>query len=78
MSSSPRHETNKGSFGEAGSQMNPRKQWRSVQVHQFDWVLAPYDIRASKAHARVLNRAGLLSDEDLTTMLEGSINLQLM
>ena len=29
----------------------------------FDWVLAPYDIAASKAHARVLFRAGLLTDE---------------
>ena len=26
----------------------------------FDWVLAPYDVAASKAHARVLFRAGLL------------------
>ena len=38
---------------------------------QFDWVLAPFDIQASKAHARVLNRAGLLSDDDLTAMLAG-------
>ncbi|MGV0802558.1 argininosuccinate lyase, partial [Mycolicibacterium elephantis] len=29
----------------------------------FDWVLAPYDIRASKAHAQVLFNAGLLTDE---------------
>ena len=33
----------------------------SVSTH-FDWVLAPYDVLASKAHAKVLNRAGLLSD----------------
>ncbi|WP_373281203.1 argininosuccinate lyase [Nocardia testacea] len=38
---------------------------------QFDWVLAPYDIRASKAHARVLNKAGLLSESDLSAMLAG-------
>ncbi|WP_255450322.1 argininosuccinate lyase [Skermania sp. ID1734] len=37
----------------------------------FDWALAPYDIRASKAHARVLNRAGLLTDTDLAAMLAG-------
>jgi argininosuccinate lyase len=37
----------------------------------FDWVLAPYDIEASRAHARVLNRAGLLTDSDLASMLEG-------
>ncbi|MGV9672371.1 MULTISPECIES: argininosuccinate lyase [unclassified Gordonia (in: high G+C Gram-positive bacteria)] len=38
---------------------------------QFDWVLAPFDIRASKAHARVLNTAGLLGDDDLAAMLDG-------
>ncbi|MDF3280070.1 argininosuccinate lyase [Gordonia sp. N1V] len=37
----------------------------------FDWVLAHFDIRASKAHARVLNAAGLLGDDDLTAMLDG-------
>ena len=38
---------------------------------QFDWRLAPYDIAGSKAHAKVLHRAGLLTDEDLTKMLAG-------
>ncbi|MCP1388540.1 argininosuccinate lyase [Corynebacterium sp. TA-R-1] len=42
----------------------------SVSTH-FDWVLAPYDVLASTAHAKVLNRAGLLSDADLQTMLAG-------
>lgn len=42
----------------------------SVSTH-FDWVLAPYDVLASKAHARVLHKAGLLSDEDFDTMLAG-------
>ncbi|MFT4087914.1 MAG: argininosuccinate lyase [Gordonia sp. (in: high G+C Gram-positive bacteria)] len=37
----------------------------------FDWALAPYDVAASKAHARVLNRAGLLSDDDLVAMHDG-------
>jgi len=37
----------------------------------FDWALAPYDIRASKAHARVLHKAGLLSEADLAGMLDG-------
>ncbi|MEO7000136.1 MAG: lyase family protein, partial [Terracoccus sp.] len=35
----------------------------------FDWRLAPYDIRGSQAHARVLHAAGLLSDEHLEAML---------
>src|SRR5699024_6868313 len=34
-----------------------------------DWRLAPYDIAGSRAHARVLHRAGLLSDDELTRML---------
>ncbi|MFG1628659.1 argininosuccinate lyase [Kribbella sp. NPDC049227] len=38
---------------------------------QFDWRLAPYDIAGSKAHAKVLHRAGLLTDEDLSAMLAG-------
>src|SRR6476646_5254968 len=41
----------------------------------FDWVLAPYDVRASQAHARVLHKAGLLSDADLATMLDGLTRL---
>ncbi len=40
----------------------------SVSVH-FDWRLAPYDLLASKAHARVLHRAGLLEDGELGRML---------
>ncbi|SES18507.1 argininosuccinate lyase [Corynebacterium cystitidis] len=42
----------------------------SVSTH-FDWVLAPYDVLASKAHAKVLNQAGLLTDNDLDIMLRG-------
>ncbi len=40
----------------------------SVSV-QFDWRLAPYDLLASRAHARVLHRAGLLTQEELDRML---------
>ncbi len=40
----------------------------SVSVH-FDWRLAPYDLQASKAHARVLHGAGLLTDDECTRML---------
>jgi len=35
----------------------------------FDWRLAPYDIRGSRAHARVLHAAGLLDDAELSGML---------
>ncbi|WP_099025365.1 argininosuccinate lyase [Mycolicibacterium palauense] len=37
----------------------------------FDWALAPYDVRASKAHARVLHRAGLLTDDQRDGLLAG-------
>jgi argininosuccinate lyase len=40
----------------------------SLSVH-FDWRLAQYDLRASKAHARVLHSAGLLTDDEATRML---------
>lgn len=39
----------------------------SVSTH-FDWRLAPYDITASKAHATVMHRAGLLTDDELNSM----------
>src|SRR5271154_7409490 len=41
----------------------------SVSV-QFDWRLARYDLRASRAHARVLHGAGLLTDDELNAMLK--------
>ncbi|XVS62780.1 argininosuccinate lyase [Actinosynnema sp. CA-299493] len=40
----------------------------SASTH-FDWRLAPYDIRGSRAHARVLHRAGLLTADELARML---------
>ncbi len=38
---------------------------------QFDWRLAPHDLAGSRAHARALHRAGLLTDADLAAMLAG-------
>src|SRR3954451_8426331 len=40
----------------------------SVSVH-FDWRLATYDLAASRAHARVLHGAALLTDAELGQML---------
>jgi argininosuccinate lyase len=37
----------------------------------FDWVLAPYDLAGSRAHARALHAAALLSDGELEAMLAG-------
>ena len=42
----------------------------SASIH-FDWVLAPFDIAQSKAHANVLYKAGLLSNEAHAKMLSG-------
>ncbi|MDQ4502631.1 argininosuccinate lyase [Sinomonas sp. ASV322] len=36
----------------------------------FDWRLARYDIAGSRAHARVLHRAGLLDDAELAGMID--------
>ncbi|WP_343035804.1 argininosuccinate lyase [Isoptericola sediminis] len=36
----------------------------------FDWALAQYDIRGSRAHAQVLHAARLLTDDELTAMHE--------
>jgi argininosuccinate lyase len=47
----------------------------SVSV-QFDWRLAPYDIAASRAHARVLAGAGLLDSEELGRMLAALDDLE--
>jgi argininosuccinate lyase len=37
----------------------------------FDWRLASHDLAGSRAHARVLHRAGLLDDVELAAMLDG-------
>jgi argininosuccinate lyase len=42
----------------------------SASVH-FDWRLAPYDIAGSRAHARVLHKAGLLTADELRRMTAG-------
>ena len=47
----------------------------SVSV-QFDWRLAPYDLAASRAHARVLAGAGLLDAAELGRMLAALDDLE--
>ncbi|MDQ1731155.1 MAG: argininosuccinate lyase [Pseudonocardiales bacterium] len=42
----------------------------SLSTH-FDWRLARHDIAGSRAHARVLHSAGLLSEQELANMLAG-------
>ena len=64
--------TNEGSLwgGRFADGPSPELAALSKSTH-FDWVLAPYDVAASKAHARVLHRAGLLTDEQRDGLLAG-------
>lgn len=64
--------TNEGSLwgGRFADGPSPALAALSKSTH-FDWVLAPYDIAASKAHAKVLHRAGLLTDEQRDGLLAG-------
>jgi argininosuccinate lyase len=39
--------------------------------HQLDNRLVPYDVRATIAHARMLNARGLLGDEHVTAIVQG-------
>ena len=48
----------------------------SASVH-FDWRLAVYDLRQSRAHARVLHGANLLTDDELTAMIEALNGLEI-
>src|SRR5215218_5542633 len=38
---------------------------------RFDYRLAPYDLEQSRAHARMLARSGIISDEDLEALERG-------
>jgi argininosuccinate lyase len=54
--------------GRFGGGPSPAMASLSKSTH-FDWQLAPYDLAGSRAHARVLHRAGLLADDELEQML---------
>jgi argininosuccinate lyase len=38
---------------------------------RFDWRLAAYDLAGSRAHARALHRAGLLTDDEVAALITG-------
>ncbi|MDK8453794.1 argininosuccinate lyase [Corynebacterium marquesiae] len=70
------HKTNEGALWGGRFSGGPSEAMFALSVStHFDWVLAPYDVLASKAHAKVLHKAGLLSDDDLDTMLSGLTEL---
>jgi argininosuccinate lyase len=66
------HGTNEGALWGGRFESGPAAAMAALSKStHFDWVLAPYDVRASQAHAKVLHRAGLLTEADLATMLDG-------
>lgn len=70
------HKTNEGALWGGRFSGGPSEAMFALSVStHFDWVLAPYDVLASKAHAKVQHKAGLLSDADLDTMLTGLTEL---
>ncbi|WP_293823766.1 argininosuccinate lyase [uncultured Corynebacterium sp.] len=70
------HKTNEGALWGGRFSGGPSEAMFALSVStHFDWVLATYDVLASKAHAKVLHKAGLLSDADLDTMLSGLTEL---
>lgn len=72
MTDNTKHGTNEGALWGGRFSGGPSEAMFALSVStHFDWVLAPYDVLASQAHAKVLHSAGLLSDEDLETMLAG-------
>ncbi|MFP5253091.1 MAG: argininosuccinate lyase [Actinomycetes bacterium] len=66
------HRTNTGALwgGRFADGPSPQLAALSRSTH-FDWRLAPYDLAGSKAHARVLHRAGLLTATELEGLLAG-------
>ena len=60
--------------GRFASGPSPEMAALSLSTH-FDWVLAPYDLAASRAHAGVLHAAGLLTDDELAAMLAALTSL---
>jgi argininosuccinate lyase len=64
--------TNEGKLwgGRFAGGPSPELEALSRSTH-FDWRLVPYDLAGSVAHANALHRAGLLTDADHATLLEG-------
>jgi argininosuccinate lyase len=54
---------------------SPELEALSRSTH-FDWRLVPYDLAGSVAHANALQRAGLLTDGDHRTLLDGLASLR--
>ncbi len=70
MSETPNDEKTSLWGGRFASGPSPELVELSRSTH-FDWRLAPYDLAGSRAHAMVLQAAGLLSRDDLTALIAG-------
>ncbi|MCM3688842.1 argininosuccinate lyase [Kocuria rosea] len=70
MAQQDKHGTNEGALWGGRFAGGPADALAALsRSTHFDWRLAPYDIAGSRAHARVLRTAGLLTDDELTGML---------
>ncbi|MDX6359114.1 MAG: argininosuccinate lyase [Nocardioidaceae bacterium] len=68
--------TNEGKLwgGRFAGGPSPELEALSRSTH-FDWRLVPYDLAGSRAHAGALHAAGLLTDADHATLLDGLASL---
>ncbi|MFI7482134.1 argininosuccinate lyase [Kocuria sp. M1R5S2] len=77
MADHDRHGTNEGALWGGRFAGGPADALAALSKStDFDWRLAPYDIAGSRAHARVLRAAGLLTDEELAGMIEALDRLE--
>ncbi|MGI4893870.1 MAG: lyase family protein, partial [Janthinobacterium lividum] len=71
MSTPPQTQGEKGLWG-ARFATGPAQAMAALSKStHFDFRLARYDLAGSRAHARVLHAAGLLTDDVLTALLAG-------
>jgi argininosuccinate lyase len=68
--------TNEGKLwgGRFAGGPSPELEALSRSTH-FDWRLVPYDLAGSRAHANALHTAGLLTDDDHRSLLDGLTTL---
>ncbi|MEX5255661.1 argininosuccinate lyase [Kocuria arenosa] len=70
MAQQDKHGTNEGALWGGRFAGGPADALAALSKStDFDWRLAPYDIAGSRAHARVLHAAGLLSADELEGMI---------
>ncbi|MFF0991345.1 argininosuccinate lyase [Kocuria nitroreducens] len=77
MAQQDKHGTNEGALWGGRFAGGPADALAALsRSTHFDWRLAPYDIAGSRAHARVLRTAGLLTGDELEGMLDALDRLE--